>query len=292
MPAAAFAATDWARAVPVGLGMRWGRTPAPQGALTAPRIRAGLRTRVVGSTIVSLRRASSTNDVALALASRGCPDGLLVTAESQWAGRGRLKRAWHSPAGAGVWCSIVLRPECSVAEAQALTFLGAVAAARAIRVLYDLPVALKWPNDLVLGGLKLGGVLAELEAEGTVIRHAVVGIGLNANLMTEEFPAPLRETATSLRAALGARMDRAALLRRVLEELDRRYLVLRREGAGPLIAEAGGLMPMAGSIIRARDHARVLEGTVTGLDDDGALLVRLLSGPVVRLNAGEVTILR
>ncbi|MEK7475576.1 MAG: biotin--[acetyl-CoA-carboxylase] ligase [Candidatus Coatesbacteria bacterium] len=288
----AVAATDWVRAVPSALGTRWGRTAAPRDALTAPRIRAGLRTRVVGSTVVSLRRASSTNDVALHLAARGCPDGLVVAAEAQWAGRGRLQRAWHSPAGAGIWCSIVLRPECTVAEAQALTFLGAVAAARAIRALHDLPVALKWPNDLVLGALKLGGVLAELEAEGTVIRHAVVGIGLNVNLAQSEFPAPLRATATSVRATLGARVDRAALLCRVLEELDRRYAVLRSEGPGSLVAEAGGLMPMAGSIIRARDHARVLEGTVTGLDDDGALLVRLLSGSVVRLNAGEVTILR
>jgi len=278
--------------MPASLAVPWGRAPVPGDALIERRIRRGLRARVVGSTIVSLRRASSTNDVAMWLAARDCPDGLVAVAESQWAGRGRHRRAWHSPPGTGIWCSIVLRPACPVAKAQALTFLGAVAAARAVRGLLDVPVALKWPNDLVLGGRKLGGVLTEVGAAGGVIRHAVVGIGLNANLSPADFPPSLRETAASLRSVLGRRVDRAALLRRTLEELDRRYLDLKRDGPGALIAEAGGLMAMAGSIIRVREHARALEGTVMGLDDDGALLVRLVAGSVARLRAGDVTILR
>jgi BirA family biotin operon repressor/biotin-[acetyl-CoA-carboxylase] ligase len=264
----------------------------PADAPNDSRIRRGLGTRVVGQAVVALKRASSTNDVALHLASNGCPDGLVVTAESQWAGRGRMRRAWHSPPGAGLWFSVVLRPGGSIAEAQALTFLGAVAAAVSIRSLHGLPVALKWPNDLMLGGRKVGGVLAELAAGGAHIRHAVVGIGINANLLSRDFPPALRETAISLREALGRRVARVPLLRRILEELDRRYLALRRDGPGPLIGEAGGLMPMSGSIVRAQQQGRVLEGTVTGLDDDGALLVRLFSGSIVRLRAGEVQVLR
>jgi BirA family biotin operon repressor/biotin-[acetyl-CoA-carboxylase] ligase len=259
---------------------------------TAQRIRRGLGSRVVGSVFVSLRRASSTNDVALDLAARGCPDGLVVAAETQWAGRGRRRRAWHSPAGSGLWFSVVLRPACPVAEAQALTFLGAVAAARAVQALYGVCAGLKWPNDLAVGGRKLGGVLAEVEAEGRVIRHAVVGVGVNVNIDRAGFPPALRGTATSLREILGAGVSRVKLLQRILEELDQRYLILRRDGTGPLVAEAGALCPMGGTIIRAQHRGRVLEGTVTGLDEDGALLVRLLSGPVVRLLAGEVTILR
>ncbi len=258
-----------------------------------PRIiQDGLRASVLGSSLISFRRASSTNDIGLYLAARGCPDGCVVTAETQWGGRGRLGRRWHSPPEMGLWFSSILRPPLPVSGAQVLTFLGAVAAARAIRALLHVPVVLRWPNDLVLGKKKLGGVLVELTAEFDLIRHVVLGVGLNVNFMPRDFPEPLRATATSLREILGRPVARAPLLRRVLEEMDRRYAELRMEGStASLVDEWRALTHQIGQIVRVSHLSQVREGTVMGVDSDGALLLRSPAGTVDRLLAGDVTIL-
>jgi BirA family biotin operon repressor/biotin-[acetyl-CoA-carboxylase] ligase len=256
------------------------------------RVRRGLRATVVGGAHLAYARVSSTNDVALAMARSGCPDGLVVTAEEQWAGRGRLGRAWHSPPGAGLWVSVVLRPDLPLASAQALTFLGAVAGAAALKRVARLAATLKWPNDLLHDDRKLGGVLVESGAEAALIRHAVIGIGINVHLAREAFPPALRDLATSVRAATGRRVSRVTLSRALLEEIDDRYARLRREGPAGLIREARSLMAMSGRIVRVQTHDGIREGTVRGMDDDGALLIRLPSGAVERLLAGDVSVLR
>jgi len=260
-------------------------------ALLPRLVREGLRTQTVGSGIVCFRRATSTNDIGIYLAEHGCPDGLVVTAEVQSGGRGRLGRTWHSPAGTGLLFSVVLRPGLPLSGAQVLTFLGAVSAAKAIRALFRVPVALKWPNDLVLEGKKMGGVLTELSAESDLIRHAVIGIGINVNLPGREFPGPIRGTAVSVMEAAGRPVARVPLLRRILEEMDRRYAELGA-GSGRLVDEWRALTPMIGRIVRVSHPSRVREGTVTGVDADGALLLRTPAGTVERLLAGDVTILR
>jgi len=258
-----------------------------------PRIiRRGLKARVVGAQIHAYRNASSTNDLALALAELGCPEGTVVVADAQWGGRGRVGRRWHSPAGAGLWVSVVLRPRLPASGAQALTFLGAVAAARAVRDLHALPVALKWPNDLFLAGRKFGGVLTELSAESDLIRHAVIGVGINVNVSPAEFPSDLRAIATSVSAPAGALVPRIPLLRRLLEEMDARYTALQRGGPTALVDEARELTPMIGTIVRVQHLTHVHEGTVVGMDPDGALLLRSAAGTVERLLAGDVSILR
>lgn len=258
-----------------------------------PRIiRRGLASGVIGSAIQAYARASSTNDLALALAEQGCPEGTVVVADAQWGGRGRVGRHWHSPAGAGLWVSVVLRPRLPASGAQALTFLGAVAAARAVRALHGLPVTLKWPNDLFLAGRKFGGVLTELSAESDLIRHAVIGVGINVNLPQAEFPADLRAIATSVSAQAGSPVLRVPLLRRLLEEMDARYAALQQGGPTALVDEARELTPMIGTIVRVQHLKHVHEGTVVGMDPDGALLLRSAAGTVERLLAGDVSILR
>lgn len=278
--------------IPARLAEPYGRIRPAADAPLPDRVRRGMKSLIVGSSHLAYGRVSSTNDLALILAREGCPDGLVITAEEQWAGRGRLGRSWHSPAGAGLWVSIVLRPDLPIARAQALTFLGAVAAASALRARHRMAVHLKWPNDLLLHGRKLGGVLVESGAEGPLIRYAVIGIGLNVNLPQADFPPALRDISTSVSAGTGRRANRAALLRRLLEEIDRRYAALRKDGPTPLIREARSLMDMWGRIVRVQTPDGVREGTVRGMDDDGALLIRLPSGSVERLLAGDVGILR
>jgi BirA family biotin operon repressor/biotin-[acetyl-CoA-carboxylase] ligase len=271
------------------LGYRLDREPD----VPLPRlIRNGLRARTIGGTIHAFRTVSSTNDAALAMAEEGCPDGTLVIAEAQTGGRGRLGRHWHSPAGSGLWFSVVLRPKLAASGAQALTFLGAVATARAVRDLHGVPMTLKWPNDLFLEGRKMGGVLTELSAESDLIRHAVIGIGFNVNLPAAAWPPELKPIATSLQVAAGGPVPRVPLLRRILEEMETRYAQLQRSGPASLVDEARALTPMIGKIVRIQHLGQVREGTVVGMDPDGALLLRSAAGTVERLLAGDVSILR
>jgi BirA family biotin operon repressor/biotin-[acetyl-CoA-carboxylase] ligase len=255
-------------------------------------IRRGLKARLVGAEVHSFHRIASTNDHALALARAGCPDGTVVVADAQWGGRGRMGRRWHSPPGSGLWVSVVLRPRLSASGTQALTFLGAVAAAHAVRALHRLRVSLKWPNDIYLADRKMGGVLTEVSAEADLIQYAVIGVGLNVNVAAKAFPEELREIATSVSAQVGDEVARLPLLRRLLEEIDARYASLQRHGAGPLVDEARTLTPMIGRIIRVQHLSQAREGTVVGLDTDGALLLRSAAGTVERLLAGDVSILR
>jgi len=187
---------------------------------------------------------------------------------------------------------VVLRPHFPISAAQVLTFLAAVAAARAIRALHHIPVVLKWPNDLVVDGKKLGGILTEATGRPRM-RYVVVGVGLNVNNGVRDFPRPLRATATSIRVIAGHSVERAPLLRRILEEMDRRYSRLLAEGSsGWLMDEWRALTPMVGKIVRVRHLFRESEGTVAGVDSDGALLLRTPAGTVERILAGDVTYLR
>jgi len=278
----------------IGASRRVGYRLAGEPDALLPRtIREGLGTRALGSGATCFRKTRSTNDAGLRLAELRAPEGWVVTADEQTGGKGRLGRSWYSPQGGGLWFSVILRPNLPVSGAQALTFLGAVSTAHAIRALYGVPVALKWPNDIVHGGKKLGGVLTELAAESDQIKHAVVGVGLNVNVARHGFPAAIRDTAASLRTIMRRNIPLVPLLRRILVEMDRRYaeLVSRGNGAA-LVAEWRELTPMIGSIVRVSHFGHVREGTVAGVDPDGALLLRSPSGVVDRLLAGDVTILR
>ncbi len=276
------------------MGSPWRKIGKPGGDSLAPAVLAkGLRSSLLGAEIMSFRRAVSTNDIGLALAGQGCPEGTVIVADMQTGGRGRLGRSWVAPAGTGLLFSVVLRPELPVAQASALAFLGALAGAAALRALYALAVELKWPNDIMLGTRKLGGVLAEIVAESGVVRRAVVGVGINVNMSEDDFPPELRAEAVSVAQKLGSRVPRAPLLRRVLEEMDRRYDVVRREkSAKSLVHEWRATAPHTGRIVRVKHNGEEQEGTVAGFDDDGALLLRSQSGSVRRLLAADVTILR
>jgi BirA family biotin operon repressor/biotin-[acetyl-CoA-carboxylase] ligase len=274
--------------------LKWRSTP-PADTPTARTIRTGLRTRTIARNVISLRRATSTSAVAMALAADGCPDGTVVTADEQTRGRGRLGRSWHSPAGAGLWFSVVLRPDLPLSRAQVLTFLGAVAVARALRDLHGIPARLKWPNDVVAGGRKLAGVLTEVAGEQGLVRHVVVGVGINVLIPAALMPGALREEAGSVADFAGGAASgvaRVPILRRVLEEMDSRYRACGRDGGAALVREWRSLTHMNGTIVRLRHMARTWEGTVVGVDPDGSLLLRMASGVTHHFVAGDVTVLR
>ena len=253
----------------------------------------GLATSVVGRSAVGFRSTPSTNTAAMQMAAGGCPDGLVVTAECQSAGRGRRGLAWASRAGRDILFSVVLRPPIAPSEVPALAFLGAVASLAALKALHGLKAVVKWPNDVMVGGRKLAGVLAEGALGRGRPRHVVVGTGLNVNSSPREFPASFRRSLTTVRIAAGKRVPRLALLRRILEEMDRRYGRIRATGStAELVREWSSLSPMVGRIIRLGQGDSVLEGTVAGFDEGGALLLRTAAGTVERCLAGDVTVLK
>lgn len=248
------------------------------------------QTRVIGRDIRIFQQTTSTNDVAEKLGRDGVKEGVVIFAESQTKGRGRLGRSWLSLNSRGLWFSILLRPPLPPQAATQLTIASGAAVARALRRSTGLPAQIKWPNDILVNGRKVCGILTELSAELESIKHLVLGIGLNVNFTREEFPAELRPIATSVRIEMGKEASRAELAVALLRELDEDYQRVIG-GRFPEVAEEWeencGTLGQEVEIMVGR---RVLRGRAESLDADGALLLRTSHGLLERVVGGDVTI--
>jgi BirA family biotin operon repressor/biotin-[acetyl-CoA-carboxylase] ligase len=231
-------------------------------------------------------RLDSTNTLAKRRASEGAPEGLLVIADEQTAGRGRLGRTWWAPAGSALLTSLLFRPVLPPDQAQQLTMLCALAAADAVRDTTALAVDLKWPNDLLIQGCKLAGILTESVFKADHLDFVVVGLGLNVNTDFVQAP-PLIAPATSLRLELGHPVDRLALLSAYLDGVARRYGQLKR--TSPYHEWASRLVTLGQPVI-AHLVDQTLSGLAAGVDTDGALLLRTADGAVHRLLAADVSL--
>ncbi len=245
-------------------------------------------TRVIGRDIRVFQETTSTNDVIEKLARDGVREGAVVFAEAQRQGRGRLGRKWLSPPRQGLWFSVLLRPSLHPQAATRLTVGSAVALSRAVRAQTGLSPSIKWPNDILLRGRKVAGVLTELSAELDRIRYVVLGIGLDVNQRESDFPPDLRGTAGSLRMAAGQEIDRAALAAEVLQALDAVYAQLGSGSFADLADEWEGQCVTVGRSVQIRIGPRLIEGRAESLDDDGALLVRTQHGRLERIVGGDV----
>jgi BirA family biotin operon repressor/biotin-[acetyl-CoA-carboxylase] ligase len=268
--------------------------------LTAEAIRAGLGTESVGQKLIYLPETGSTNDEARRLAQVGAPDGLVVVTDYQTAGRGRLGRHWLAPAGSSLLLSVILRPSLAPYEIQQLTMICSLAIADAVESQTGLRVGLKWPNDLLLGRGKVGGILTEIGLVADRVDYAIVGVGLNVNIAPEQLPSDLLMQATSLSQVVGRSVARLPLLCALLEAVEARYLALQaglspyEEWARRLVTLGQPVMVSAPLSRPAREQELVdgLEGVAEGVDVDGALLVRLADGRLERVVAGDVTLHR
>jgi BirA family biotin operon repressor/biotin-[acetyl-CoA-carboxylase] ligase len=238
----------------------------------------------LGAEVRRLAVCGSTNDEAAAWARAGAPHGALVLADAQTRGRGRLGRPWHSPPGESLYLSMVLRPspEVSPARASAITLSAGAAVAEALDALGVDP-ALKWPNDVLLGGKKVCGILTEMATRGAAIAHLVVGLGLNVS--ARAFPPPLEQSATSLLAA-GRSIDREALLAALLPRLEGAFERFFAEGTPAACADFARFARFGQPV--TVDGAPPLAGVAVGLDEDGALLVRDADGATHRVLSGDV----
>ncbi|MBI4202009.1 MAG: biotin--[acetyl-CoA-carboxylase] ligase [Chloroflexi bacterium] len=253
--------------------------------LEVEALQAQLGDRPIGRRILYLPQVTSTMDIARQEALAGAEEGLVVVAEEQRAGRGRLGRAWVSAAGLNLSFSVVLYPNRWAVGR--LSAAAAVAVCRGIRQATGLEAALKWPNDVLIGGKKVCGILVESALLNDQVQYAIVGVGVNVNHdPSEELEAGYQ--ATSLAKESGLRVSREEVLLEVLQELGLIYWQLT--GWGDVWEEWRGSLETLGRQVRVRRGEQVEEGLAAGVDGDGNLLLRRADGSLIALTSGEVTL--
>ena len=255
--------------------------------LSREAILARLTTRTVGRHLEVYGEIDSTNTRAVTLARQGAPEGTLVLAERQTQGRGRLGRRWFAPPGSSLLMSLVLRPDLPPQAAQRTTMICSLAAVEAIAVVTGLVAQVKWPNDIVLKGRKLGGLLTELGLRGRRLDYAVVGMGLNVNLALSALPETMTP-ATSLLVEAGRPLPRVELLLVLLRRIEA-HAECMAKGWSPHTAWREHLATL-GQPVRVGTREEVIEGLAEDVDADGALLLRTDTGELRRILVGDVTL--
>ena len=252
--------------------------------LSPNSITDSLETRFVGQTVLHYHRLASTMDVAKQEAQRGAPEGTIVIADEQTAGKGRIKRVWLTPEG-NIALSVILYP--TVTYLTYLVMLASLAVARSIEAVTGLKTQIKWPNDVLINGKKLCGILAESDVRGDVVNYAIIGIGMNVNLRLSDFP-EITPTATSLAAELGKDVSRLEIVRRLLVEIERLYLAV--PAVEHIYEEWRDRLVTLGKTVQVKSGKNTLEGIAESVDRDGSLLLRHPDGSSTRIVAGDVTL--
>jgi BirA family biotin operon repressor/biotin-[acetyl-CoA-carboxylase] ligase len=256
--------------------------------LTPEILRGGLRGSLFGKRVFHFFRTDSTNRVALELGQAGEAEGAVVVAEEQTAGRGRAGRTWVSERGTGIYVTLLLRPKLAPVQAPLLTMMAGISARAAVQAVTGLGVDLKWPNDLMIGGKKVGGILTEMHAEPALVKFVIVGIGLNVN--QEKFAGELGGVATSLRAESGRVQSRLEILVRLLREFEADYRRLVVEGSGEVVRKFEEVSSYArGKKVRVATVAETFSGVTAGLTAEGLLRVERGDGSIFTVIAGDVS---
>lgn len=240
--------------------------------------------------IMMFDRVDSTNRIALEMASQGLPGGIVILAEAQEKGKGRLGREWFSPEGMNLYFSLLLRPYQPARDFPLYSLATSVALIEAIQRTTGLAVQIKWPNDVVLEDKKLAGILLESEVRGDQSPSLVVGVGVNVNIGLNDFPSELQKSATSLRIALGQPVDRADLLIELFNQLVEQYRLV--DDKALLIQAVRQHCQTLGRRVRVQTARQEFEGWAEDLQEDGALLIRMGDGNQRRILVGDVTHLR
>lgn len=255
--------------------------------LTPDMMRQRLKGSLFGKRIYHFFKTDSTNRVALELGHAGEPEGAVVLAEEQTAGRGRAGRAWQSDRAAGIYVTLLLRPKLSPVQAPLLTMMAGLSAQSAVQAVTGLAADLKWPNDLLLRGKKVGGILTEMHAEPSQVRFVIVGMGLNVN--QEKFAGELAATATSLRMETGKHESRLELLVRLLREFENDYNRFLREGPAGVTQKFEAVSSYArGKRVRVTTGTSSFAGVSAGLGPEGLLQVQRDDGQLVTVISGDV----
>lgn len=256
--------------------------------LTPLELESVLRTKTFGHQVKYFESTASTNEEAKRLAREGAPEGTVVIAEEQLSGHGRLTRGFYSPFAKGIWFSLILRPKFFPMEAAKCTLLAAVGVCRGIRSMGLPECGIKWPNDILIHGKKLVGILTEMSASMEKIDYIIMGIGINTGAKREEFPEAFRDSATSF-ANEGVEVSRKELLAAILSELETEYELAQTEGFDRVLEDWKTLSITIGQNVRVIFGDDSFLGKAVGIDRDGCLLVDT-GKEVTRVIAGDVSI--
>jgi BirA family biotin operon repressor/biotin-[acetyl-CoA-carboxylase] ligase len=260
--------------------------------LLPAEIRNGLKTSAFGQERIDYFPViDSTNVHARMIAHEGAPEGTIVVADTQLRGKGRKGRTWFSPAGQGIYVSVILRPRVPPSEAPPLVLMAAVAAAETLLAHAAVPVTVKWPNDILVGGKKIAGILTEMRLDGDRIDHVVIGMGVNVNTPVESLPPEIAATATSLCAITGRTFSRVALLRTYLEKLEGWYALFRERSFEPIRERWLDLARIIGKQVKIAGVGRDYEGEVVDIDPNGFLILKSPDGAIQRILAGDVSLI-
>ncbi|MFD0586937.1 biotin--[acetyl-CoA-carboxylase] ligase [Paenibacillus sp. GCM10027627] len=256
--------------------------------LSQNRLSEKLATEQFGHRAVFMDSVKSTQNLARELAESGAEEGTMVVAEEQLGGRGRMGRSWVSPKGKGIWMSLVLRPEVPIHCAPQLTLLTAVALCRSLRRTTELPIGIKWPNDLLIDGKKISGILLESAAEDERIKHIVAGVGISVNLTEKDYTEALLQKATSLRIAGDRSFDRTELLAEFLKEWETLYRLFQQEGFGVIATLWESLSVSLGKPVKLTTPQGEWVGVPIGLDESGAIRIELEDGSQKNIFSAEM----
>jgi len=214
---------------------------------------------------------------------------VVVVAESQTRGRGRMNRSWVSPPGKNLYLSLILRPEIPPQLIPLLTYVGAVSTAEALTNGFSLKVEVKWPNDILVRGRKLAGLLNEVKAETDRVDFVVLGFGVNLNMAEEAFPRELRDKATSVMRELGHDVSRVEFTRCLLQRIETWYETFLLQGGDRVIEKWEAFARVRGRFLEVRSFGKIYRGVAEGLDREGALILREGEGRAIRILAGDLT---
>jgi birA, biotin-[acetyl-CoA-carboxylase] ligase region len=247
-----------------------------------------LNTRYIGRGIIHFDSIESTNNIARQKAAEGCPDGFLVIAEEQTAGRGRLGRRWVTPKSSSIAMSLVLKPNIAPNDAPGITLIAGLSVCRAIEGCLHINSGIKWPNDIIINGRKACGILTEMSAEMDAINYVIAGIGINVNI--KEFPEDIKNIATSLCIEKGTAVSRKEVLSSVLLEFEGLYDRFKESGLSSIMDDFKAHSVTLGNMVRVQGQGVSFEGEAVDITGDGILLVRLSDGTVKKVISGDVSV--
>ena len=248
--------------------------------------------KFIGHPLHYYEEIGSTNDEGFRLGVQGAPEGTVLIAERQSAGKGRMQRVWHSPAGANIYTSIILRPHLEPAHAPQISIAAGVAVAETLNTYCSGRACLKWPNDVLIDDKKVCGILSQMKMSGNTIDFVVVGIGINVNLNREQFPQDIQSIATSLAVEAGREISRLELIISLYENLAKWYRELLQSGFAPVKERWLGLSPMIGKKVSVLFREEAVSGKAIGLGEDGSLILLTDKNETIQVSAGDATILK
>lgn len=254
--------------------------------LDKEKIQSARIKNIMGQSSFFFDSLDSTNKMAQTLAKEGKSEGTLIVGRIQKEGYGRQNRNWYSPDG-GLWFSVILRPEFEPKHAPGITLMAGLAVAKALSETLGLDAKIKWPNDILIGGKKICGILTEMRTSITAINYIILGIGLNANFDVKELPSEFSSQSTTLKQELGKDVDLTQLLLNILDEVEQNYKLLQSQESTKILNLWREYSETLGRNVRITTNQDSFEGLAVDVDETGALLIKNKDNEIQKFLAGD-----